>query len=293
MKKNQPRRVRIHDREVLSHGLPWSFWQNIYHYSMTISWPVFFATIATLFLLINLLFAGIYTLGDDPVANTHPGSFVGYFFFSVETLGTVGYGDMHPQTLYGHMVATGEIFFGLISVAIITGLIFSRFSRPRAMILFAERIVIGQFDGHLTLGLRIANARLNVINEASARLRLLRQETTVEGLTLLRLHDLALVRDQQPAFQLGWLIMHRIDANSPLYGMNADALEACRATLILSILGDDETTHQSMRSRHSYRPDAIAWNHWFVDTYRLEPDGSEHIDYHRFHDVEPQSRVVS
>lgn len=286
--KKNPRRVIIDDREILTHGMPTSVWQNLYHYCMTASWPLFFASIASLFLLLNVFFAGIYQLGEQPIANLLPQNYLGYFFFSVETVATVGYGDMHPQTIYGHIVATTEIFIGLTSIALITGVMFARFSRPRAMILFASRAVIGQSDGQLTLSLRVANARQNVINEASAKLRLLRRETTLEGRTMLRLYDLGLVREQQPVFQLGWLIMHRITADSPLFGQSAEQLAESEAVLLLTIEGVDETTKQTMGSRHNYRHGDIYWGHHFVDTYCTADDGSEHIDYHKFHDVEPQ-----
>jgi inward rectifier potassium channel len=286
--KKNPRRVIIDDREILTHGLPHSIWQNLYHYCMTASWPRFFASMASLFLLLNFFFAGLYRLGENPIANLLPQNYLGYFFFSVETVATVGYGDMHPQTLYGHFISTIEIFIGLTSIALITGVMFARFSRPRAMILFARRAVIGQFDGQLTLTLRVANARQNVINEAAAKLRLLRRETTLEGRTMLRLHDLHLVREQQPVFQLGWIIMHRIGVDSPLYGQTPEQLEESEAVLILTIEGMDETTRQTMGARYNYRHGDIAWGHHFVDTYCLADDGSEHIDYNKFHDVEPQ-----
>jgi len=289
MNTKNPRRVIIDDREILTHGLPFSVWQNLYHYCMTASWPLFFSAIASLFLLLNFIFAGIYALGDQPIANLLPAGYFGYFFFSVETIATVGYGDMHPQTVYGHVVATAEIFTGLTSIALITGVMFARFSRPRAMILFAERAVIGQLDGQLTLMLRVANARQNVINEATAKLRMLRREVTLEGRTMLRLHDLRLVRSEQPAFQLGWLLMHRIDAASPLHGQTPEQLAAQEVVVILSIEGIDETTKQPMGARHNYRHDDIFWGHHFVDTYCVDDDGAEHIDYRKFHDVEPQT----
>ena len=291
-KKNSPRRVIIDDREVMTHGLPFSVWQNLYHYCMTASWPLFFVSMATLFLLLNLFFATLYQICDQPIANLQPQNFLGYFFFSVETVATVGYGDMHPQSLYGHLIATIEIFIGLTSIALITGVMFARFSRPRAMILFASRVVIGRLDGQLTLSLRVANARQNIINEASAKLRLLRRETTLEGRTMLRLHDLRLVREQQPVFQLGWLLMHRVEPGSPLFGQSAEQLAENESVLILTIEGVDETTKQTMGSRHNYHHDDIYWGHHFVDTYCVAEDGSEHIDYSKFNDVEPQEPPV-
>jgi len=154
-------------------------------------------------------------LGAAPIANHFPEGFGGAFFFSVETLATVGYGDMHPQTVYVHWIATLEIFVGISSIALATGLIFARFSRPDAKIIFARYAIVRPLEGQMTLMVRAANGRQNVIAEARARLRILRQETTVEGYMLRKLHDLTLVRDQHPVFKLGWSLMHFIDESSP------------------------------------------------------------------------------
>lgn len=180
-----------------------------------VRWPTFFAVLALLFLLLNTLFATLYMLGAAPIANHFPEGFGGAFFFSVETLATVGYGDMHPQTVYVHWIATLEIFVGISSIALATGLIFARFSRPDAKIIFARYAIVRPLEGQMTLMVRAANGRQNVIAEARARLRILRQETTVEGYMLRKLHDLTLVRDQHPVFKLGWSLMHFIDESSP------------------------------------------------------------------------------
>ena len=97
---------------------------------MVISWPRFFAALAAAFVSLNLFFAVVYSLGQAPIANAHPGSFSDLFFFSVETTATVGYGDMYPQTFFGHIVATSENFIGLVCLAGMGGLVFSRISRP-------------------------------------------------------------------------------------------------------------------------------------------------------------------
>ena len=109
---------------------------------MTVTWPAFFGALAAAFVALNLAFALVYAVGADPIANARPGSLADLFFFSVETTSTVGYGDMHPQTLYGHVVATGENFVGLLLIAVMTGLMFARFSRPRARLIFARNPVV-------------------------------------------------------------------------------------------------------------------------------------------------------
>jgi inward rectifier potassium channel len=287
IRRVRPKKHTLGTREVVTHGLNAPLFSSIYHVCMTVRWPVFFAAIGGGFLLINLLFSIIYGLGHDPIANLNPSRTLGLFFFSVETLATVGYGDMHPHTLYGHVVATIEIFFGLIGIALITGLIFARFSRPRALIMTARHPVINSFEGKQTLTIRAANARQNVIVDASAKLRMIRNEVTPEGLEIRRLHDLKLMREQHPIFSLGWNLMHIIDDSSPLFGQDAASLKQSRAGLILTLSGVDETTSQTMMSRHMYSADAIRWNHRYVDLLSTDDEGINHMDFSKFHDIRP------
>jgi inward rectifier potassium channel len=202
-RRNHPRRVDLGSgREVLTEGISREVLQDLFHYFMTVRWAPLFAVIAAFFLIFDLLFGCLYHLAPGCIANLNPPGFLGDFFFSVETLATVGYGDMHPQTLYGHAVAMIEIFVGLMMLALITGLMFARFSRPRARFLFAKKAVVRPIDGKLTLMFRAANARQNVVQEASARLRLLRDEVTEEGYRFRRITDLALVRSRHPVYPL-------------------------------------------------------------------------------------------
>jgi inward rectifier potassium channel len=154
-------RVRIGHREVETLGLTPGFWTDLYHRAMTVSWPAFFATAALIFIALNALFAVLYSLGNRPIANVAGQGILDLFYFSIETLATVGYGDMHPQTNYGHFVATVEIFTGMSFLAVMTGLIFARFSRPRARFVFADHPVVTMHEGHPTLMIRLANARHN------------------------------------------------------------------------------------------------------------------------------------
>jgi inward rectifier potassium channel len=280
------REMRMDDRVVIAHGLPTPLWQDLYHRALVVRWPTFFASLALLFLLLNTLFATLYMLGAAPIANQFPAGFGGAFFFSVETLATVGYGDMHPQTVYAHWIATLEIFVGMSSIALATGLIFARFSRPHAKIIFARYAIVRPLEGQMTLMVRAANGRQNVIAEARARLRILRQETTVEGYALRKLYDLTLVRDQHPVFKLGWSLMHVIDENSPLFGETAETLKGRDTTLLLTLEGVDESTSQTMQARHLWTCDQIFWHYRFVDIMRDE-NGVSHIDYSRFDEIVP------
>jgi inward rectifier potassium channel len=288
---NRPRTINIGGRPFVSQGLTRRFWDDIYHVALTIRWPTFFGLAATVFLIVNMLFGVLYQLGDHAIANQFPANFSGAFFFSVETLATVGYGDMHPQTLYGHIVATVEIFMGMLSIALVTGLVFARFSRPRAKIIFAEHPVIRRIHGQPTLMVRAANARQNVIAEASAKLHLLLREVSPEGFRIRRIHDLKLMRDRHPVFNLTWSLMHIVDESSPLYGLSTEALKETEATLMLSIEGIDETTSQPMLARNQWSYREWRWNHRYVDLVFDDELGVSHIDYSVFHHVLPVDEI--
>jgi inward rectifier potassium channel len=281
------RQPDLSSREFITHGLPRGLWHDTYHFFMTVGWPQLFAAFAGFFVTFNLLFGLVYGLQPGDVANLNPRGYWGLFFFSVETFATVGYGDMHPQTVFAHGIATLENFVGLTSLALITGMTFARFSRPTARFLFARYAVIRPIDGKLTLMLRCANARQNIVMEAQAQLRMIRDETTAEGYPIRRIHDLALQRSQHPIFLFGWTLLHVIDAASPLRDANTQALRKARAFLLLTISGTDETTGQTIMARARYEPDRLRWNHSFVDILSTDENGVDHFDYRRFHDVEP------
>ena len=284
-KNRQPhqRRINMNGRDVVTHGLPTHIWQDIYFYAMTWSWPAFFAAFIVFFITLNLLFACLFMLGDKAIGNLAPNNFLGAFFFSVETLATVGYGDMHPQTIYGHTVATVEIFIGMSGMALITGVMFARFSRPRSSVVFADHPVSHQVEGRRVLMIRMANARMNVISEASAHLRLIRDEFSPVTGHFRKIHDLRLEREQHPIFVLGWTVIHVIDDSSPLHQETTESLQASNAALILSIEGVDETTNQTQRARHYYPSQLIRWNHKYLDIFGANDGPTQHIHYSKFH----------
>jgi inward rectifier potassium channel len=281
------RRVKVGRREVLTEGFRRVVFQDLFHYFMTISWPQLFATFAVFFLVFDTLFGYAYYLVPGCIANLNPPGFAGAFFFSVETLATVGYGDMHPQTVYGHSVAMIEIFVGLMSLAVITGLMFARFSRPRARFLFSKSMVIRPIDGRSTLVLRAANLRLNVIQDASARLYMMRNEVTQEGFRIRRVVDLTLLRSTQPTFNLGWTMMHVLDESSPLSQETPDSLRQSDTAFVVNMSGTDEITGQMLTARADYASDDVHWNATFRDVLMEDPDGTLHIDYAKFDEVEP------
>lgn len=282
-----PHLMTLSGRRVLRLGLPSRPWQDLYHHFMTMGWPRLFGSYAIFFFLFNLLFAAVYGLEPRGIAHLNPKGYWGFFFFSVETLATVGYGDMHPRTPFTHIVASVEIFTGMMSVALVTGMMFARFSRPTARILFARHGVIRSFDGRPTLMLRAANARQNVIMAATAQLTLVREDHTREGSHIRRIHDLALRRSDQPVFVFGWNIQHVIDASSPLAGATAESLGSTGDFLLLTIAGTDETTGQTLMARQDYPLAMLKWNHTFAEILSTGEDGIDRFDYARFHDVEP------
>src|SRR3954465_16019584 len=153
--------IRLGGREFVAEGLNLSFWTDFSHRCMTASWPAFIAGAATVFVAFNAFFAFFYWIGDQPISNVPGGAYIDYLYFSIETLSTAGYGDMHPQTHYGHFVATVELCTGIFSMSVMTGLVFARFSRPSARLLFAESPVISDHEGQPTLMIRLANERHN------------------------------------------------------------------------------------------------------------------------------------
>jgi inward rectifier potassium channel len=280
--------IKFGDREVEARGLAGGFWSDLYYRSMTVSWPGFFASAAAIFIVLNTGFAFVFALGDRPIANAVPGRFLDLLYFSIETLATVGYGDMHPQSDYGHLVATVEIFTGMSFLAVMTGLVFARFSRPRARFVFARFPIVAQHEGQPTLMIRVANARHNTISGATARLWLIRGERTAEGQFFRRYYELELRRGENPVFALSWTLFHTVDQDSPLYGAKPDDLAQADALLVLTISGLDENSAQQLNARQSYSQTHIRWGHRYADIASSTDDGRLLLDYGKFHDVIPE-----
>jgi inward rectifier potassium channel len=274
-------------RQFITHGMPRRIPRDLFHRFMTASWPIIFGAFAAYYTVFNLLFAIVYSLQPGDIANLNPSGYWGRFFFSVETFATVGYGDMHPITPFAHIVAAIEIFIGLMSLAVMTGLMFARFSKPTARFVFAREAIVRPINGKLTLMVRAANARQNIVMEASAYLRLLRDEVSPEGFRIRRIQDLSLIRDRHPIFLFGWTILHEIDDASPLAGASEQSLKDGHVYLLLTVIGTDENTGQSLMARHEYPASSIRWNHRYVDILSTDANGIDHFDYTRFHDVEP------
>ncbi len=272
------------------HGAPTRIFEDLYHFLVTTSWPALIGLIAAAFTLANLLFATGYYL-DQGIENAHSGSFADMFFFSVQTMATIGYGKMEPVTLFSNILVSIEALTGLLALALMTGLVFSKFSRPTARVRFSRKVVIGPRDGANSLMIRAANLRANRIVEADMHVVLARQEVTVEGDTIRRLYDLPMTRSRSAMFALSWTAVHPISTGSPLFGQTRESLANCAAEIIVSIIGLDETFSQTVHARHTYELDEIVWGARFADVLVLHPDGSRSVDYTRFDDVEMLTSV--
>jgi inward rectifier potassium channel len=242
--------------------------------------------VLAVYILINLFFASLYLLGGRCIAELPAGSFYEAFFFSVETLATVGYGHMYPDTFYGHCVTTAEIVVGMFGMAAITGLIFVRFSRPNARILFSKCAVIAPFDGVPTLMLRVANQRHIPMAEAEFRVMLFRNEPTKEEASVRRFYPLKLQFDRMIAFPVALTLRHVINESSPFYGAAPEDLQRSDTRLMASVVCIDTVIPAPVQSATDYLYDDILWNRQFVEIYTETADGRLTVDYGRIHDTE-------
>jgi inward rectifier potassium channel len=278
--------LRLGGREiVVAEGQRLGFWADISHRCMTASWPAFIGGAVLVFVVFNAIFAAFYWIGDQPIANVAGGAYIDYLYFSIETLSTAGYGDMHPQTHYGHFVSAVELFTGIFSMSLMTGLIFARFSRPNARILFADNPVISNHEGKLTLMIRFVNERHNIIGNATAKLWLLRNEASLEGGSFRRFYELPLLRSEHPALALSWTIYHLLDEQSPLHGLTADDFAASGVALAVVVTGYDVVAAQPIHARKSYDYPEIRFGYRYADILDRTEDGRLRIDYSRFHET--------
>jgi inward rectifier potassium channel len=282
---SKPQVVRVGGREIIAEGLHLNFWADISHRCMTASWPAFIGGAVLVFIVFNAVFASFYWIGDQPISNVPGGAYIDYLYFSIETLSTAGYGDMHPQTHYGHFIAAVELFTGIFSMSLMTGLIFARFSRPNARLLFANHPVIASHEGEPTLMVRFANERHNMITNATARLWLLKKVVSVEGHSYRRFFELPLVRNEHPAFALSWTLYHILDEDSPLHGLGAEDFEASEVSFFVVVSGYDVVAAQTVNARKAYDHADIRFGRRYADILDTSEDGRIRIDYGRFHET--------
>jgi inward rectifier potassium channel len=291
MKRSAAIKLQAGHREFIKLNARKYDWRDIYHLILTLTWPQFAGMVLGIYLCINLIFATLYFLGGNCIAELTPGSYSDNFFFSVETLATVGYGHAYPATLYGHSVATLEILVGIFGLAVLTGLIFVRFSRPTARIKFSTVAVVAPFDGTPTLMVRLANLRHHAMVEARFRILFMRSELTKEGEDVRRFYPLRLQFDHLISFPAALTLRHVIDETSPLFGLNSEDLKLTDSRMLVSIVCVDPVIQAPVQSQTEYVHEQIAWNRRFAEIYTEDAAGRYTVDYSKFDDtVDPVLR---
>lgn len=289
----KPLRREVHRTEGYSiHilGTPAPNWRDLYHAMLRVPWWGAFAVIVGSYLVLNLGFAALY-LAFGGVENANPDSLLDAFFFSVQTMGTIGYGAMYPTTTIAQVLVVAESVTGLLVTALATGLVFARFSQTRPRLIFSSRVAIGPVDGVPTLMVRVGNERRGNIVDTQFRMSLTRTTTTAEGATLYRLEELKLVRDRAPALSRAWTVMHRITEDSPLHGYDAARLNEVDGELGLEVDGVDETSLQPVHARHLWFAGSLAWDSRLADIITETDDGDMILDLRKFHEVVPHGEA--
>ncbi len=280
-----PAVVNNRDLQVHTKGLRRSLLGDAYYSVMVTTWPRFFAGAVVIYLCVNAGFATLYYFGGDTILNARPGSYIDAYLFSFQTSTTIGYGYLLPKTGYTHAVVMLDVFSGLIFVATLTGLVFARFARPRASVLFSKNVLISRHQGKPALIFRVANDRKSYIVNARVNAVILMQDSDPSSVIERRFYDVQLQRSQAPIFALTWTLVHFIDEQSPLFGLQAADLQARGAILIVSLDGIEDLLAQTVHTRHLYATDEFVFGKRFVDIVTSDQNGARLIDYTRFHDL--------
>ena len=256
-----------------------------YYFAVSLSWSKFVLLFVAVELAINLVFAVLYALQPGSVATQNPVGFLGDFFFSLETLATVGYGEMYPSTTYGHVVASVEILTGVVLTAIMTGLLFVRFSKPKAKVLYADHPVVTTHNGKPTLMLRIGNARNSLLHDAKISLHVLTRHRSEEGVTHATVTELPLLRPRVPVFVILYTIMHVIEEDSALYGFEAS--NGLDRRFFLSFTAYDPAIGQTVNDIHAFDGEDIRFGMRYVEAVRTVGNKKVFADYSLLSDLEP------
>ncbi len=271
---------------VTIRGLHRRRWTDLYHQLLTLSWGGFLLVWVFVYLAANVVFATLFWLDPGGLSGARPGSFEDAFFFSVQTLGTIGYGVIAPKSRFANILVGVESFLSFGISALSTGMIFARVSRPTARVMFSRHAVVTPVNGVPTLLFRAANERRNQVLEAEVTVTLARNMKTLEGVTYKAFQGLELKRSRSPFFALSWSVMHAIDETSPLFDQTLETLIADKAEIVVVLAGVDETLAQRIHARHSYLPHEIVWDRRLADIITMEEDGRVVVEYGRFHDLE-------
>ncbi len=260
--------------------------RDFYHALLRLPWWATISAISGTFLAANALFALAYMIVGG-VEHAAPGSFADAFFFSVETMGTIGYGAMYPGSFAANVVMVVESIVSLLLTAMSTGIVFAKLSRSTARCVFTRHAVISPIDGVPSLVFRIGNQRGNQIVDAKIRVVLFRTERTSEGRTHYRQLDLPLVRDQALSLFRSLSVIHPIDEASPLRGETPASMKVDEIELQVMVIGLDDVTMQTIHAGHRYFAKDILWGARLADVLSETPEGNILLDLRRFHDVEP------
>ena len=286
-----PRIVRKRAPRPIIKGQDRGRWTDFYHMVLTAPWWLFVLGLAVAFVAMNTAFAGLYMLDPNGITNARPGVFWDHFLFSVQTMGSISYSILVPKSVYANVIVSAEAFVSILYIALATGIVLARMSRPVARVVFSDKAVVSLFDGTPTMMFRIANQRGNQILEAQVTVTVARQMMTRERQVMRRFQEIKLVRSRSPLFQLSWTVMHPIDKESPLYDATIDTMLADQMEIIVMLSGTDDTYADKVYARHSYLPHEICWDKQFVDVLFTREDGRRFVDLHRFHDVEDLPKV--
>jgi inward rectifier potassium channel len=260
--------------------------RDVYYQFLRVRWSLALAGIVVFYLALNALFACAY-LACGGVTNARPRSFFDAFCFSVETMGTIGYGAMYPSSVTANTIMILESVTSLVVTALATGLVFAKFSRSTARVAFSKHAVVGPIDGVPTLTLRVGNERGNTILEGTVRLSIVRTEHTKEGVLFYRLYDLRLSRERSAMITRSWTVFHPIDRDSPLYGATPESMARDEVELVVTLIGLDDTSMQPVHARKRYLHGEILWGARHVDILTERDDGALVIDVRKFHLVTP------
>lgn len=269
------------DMQRLAHRQVAGF--DFYHHVMAASWPAFFALLAAAYVAFNFVFGLLYLIVPRSLANARPGSIADVFFFSVHAMAAQGYRDIHAATLYADLLVTGEVMCGLIMIALITSLVFARFSRPKAGVVFSHQAVVATAGDEANLLIRVANQRNNLVIDAEATAMLTHDVYDASGGVMRRFEDIKFVRHRAPFWTLTWTLMHRIDQSSPLWGLTHEDLIARNAEICVAITGIDETLAVPVCGQFSYPAEEILWGHRFADVFGWSKTGRFQIDFRQLH----------
>lgn len=278
----RPRQARANVRRI---GLKTRPSSDAYHFLLVSSWPRFFGLIAAAYLTTNSIFACLYLARPGCLENAREGAFLDAFFFSIQTMATIGYGKMSPVTTYANVLVTFESLLGILAVALVTGLTFAKFARPTARVLFSNVLVVSKRDGVRSLMFRMANERQNQIVDANLHVVLTINDKTEEGEAVRRFHTLSLTRSRAATFALTWTCIHPITPDSPLFGLKMEDLVTRGAGFLVSLTGIDETFVQTVHASHDWSASDVRFDHRFTDILVQLPDGGRAVDYTKFHDT--------